>query len=566
MEHAHLVKAGTRQRWTAAFTAARGFDSRGCKAIKHSMCMPRRVVLFLLLYLLGAHARPEYTDASNSTFALVLCSGLKEAVWELRHREIDEHRIGVDWLEENCVSIDPCAGTSSNTDAVGLSLSAPPGVWLAGNSSALVLPRSHAAIVAAEAGVRAENYGSLEFARVPEGLLLQACAPDFDLWRRTGAIACNEKTIMTIHGRCPGAEEYTLLDCIVSLQFDATVDTLVYRPRSEKMHFGTRTWNEACAAEVGLPGIVSATCELLGDYTIEIPVPAVLGSTSLVRYEFLQGYGCHRQQPEDERMILSRVPAPNKMVPCPVVANGSTYASDMVSCTTECNAGFVLVAGQCVSECAGMLSACPAGHFATAECLQGTLSFYNCSRCPEREGHEAAQSESDVSECHYSLCVAGTRSVGIQCEACGINTFSNVSGAAVCTSCDTLLTGTYQAETGQTACNTCLSDAAVTSNVCFPGTALVQNFERFVTVFNLYTAEHGANISNYLHGICTRGYGCLPCEPGHYESSRACLPCAFGSYQSNFGAQECNACAEGQNTTSAASTRASDCVCLPGFE
>ena len=50
------------------------------------------------------------------------------------------------------------------------------------------------------------------------------------------------------------------------------------------------------------------------------------------------------------------------------------------------------------------------------------------------------------------------------------------------------------------------------------------------------------------------------------ELTPPCLPCPFGSYQSNFGAQECNVCAEGQNTMSAASTRSSDCVCLPGFE
>ncbi len=199
--------------------------------------------------------------------------------------------------------------------------------------------------------MRAENHGSLEFARVPKGLSLQACAPDFDLWHRTGEIACNENTIITINGMCPGALEHTLMDCIASLQFDATVDTLVCRHPSEKMHFGTRTWNEACAAELSLPDIVRAICSLLAECTINLPIPALIGSTSLVRYEFLPGYACHRKQPEDEHAILSRFAAQNKIIKCPVVPNGSTYAGDMVSCTTVCNAGFVLHWPVCVSVC-----------------------------------------------------------------------------------------------------------------------------------------------------------------------------------------------------------------------
>ena len=67
--------------------------------------------------------------------------------------------------------------------------------------------------------MRAENHGSLEFARVPEGLRLQACAPDFDRWRREGVLACNEKTLVTIAAdaaarACPGATPFSLLDCV----------------------------------------------------------------------------------------------------------------------------------------------------------------------------------------------------------------------------------------------------------------------------------------------------------------------------------------------------------------
>lgn len=146
--------------------------------------------LLCCVMLTLSRAMPLYTDDSNLTLPLVLCGSLQDSMLELRQRDVLEHVIGAHWLEQNCVSIDPCAQTSSNSDEFGNKITALAGVWLSGNSSALRLPHSAAAIVAAEAGVRAENYGSLEFARVPEGLKVQACAPDFDLWRREGRASC----------------------------------------------------------------------------------------------------------------------------------------------------------------------------------------------------------------------------------------------------------------------------------------------------------------------------------------------------------------------------------------
>ncbi len=87
----------------------------------------------------------------------------------------------VEWLERDCVSIDPCEQKSSNEDPYfGLRLPSLAGVWLSGNSSALRLTLGYDRVTGAQAGVRAEIYGSMEFARVPEGLRLDACAPDFD--------------------------------------------------------------------------------------------------------------------------------------------------------------------------------------------------------------------------------------------------------------------------------------------------------------------------------------------------------------------------------------------------
>ena len=547
----------------------------------------RTLVLLLcamLCIMLGAQARPLYTDVSNKTLALVLCANLHDAVLALKQREVLEHAIGAQWLEENCVSIDPCTQRSSNEDPIfGMPLPVLAGVWLSGNSSALRLPRAVAAVLAAEAGVRAENGGSLEFARVPEGLRVEACAPDFDLWRREGRLACNENTIVVIAAggdtrACPGTLAHTLLDCVRPLQFDAAIETLVWRPPAEKMHLGTLTWDDACGTELVLPGLVREMCTLLSEYTLRIPVAAATGSTSLVRYDFLPGYGCHEQLPEVpefgvEVQVLSGQAAPNRILTCPAVANGTPQRSDLYTCTTVCDAGFALQEGACVSVCAGLTVSCASGYYATEQCQQGSLSLYNCSLCASQPGfgmRAAVGGVDDLFACHYTPCHPGTSSTGLSCDACPVDTFSNTSQAQGCVSCDTVLTGTYQAATGQTSCATCLwntsAPAEVWAEVCPAGTSLVQDFERLRHLFGLYAADHDAEVQDYLPDICGRGYACLPCEPGHHERERSCVQCPHGSYQPNFGAEECHLCAEGQNTTSPASTRSSDCVCTPGFE
>ena len=547
--------------------------------------MLRRVALLALylFYLLVAEGLPLYADRSNATLALVICGNLQDAIAALKQREVLEHEIGADWLEGNCVSIDPCFQTSSNEDPYfGNRLPALAGVWLSGNSSALRLPRSSAAALDAEAGSRAHNYGSLEFARVPEGVRLQACAPDFDVWRAKGVLACNEDTIVTISAdadtrSCPGALSHTLLDCIKPLQFDGSRQTLVWRPPTEKMHFGEKSWNDACGPALHLPAIARAMCSTLAEYALDVPVPAGLGSTSLIKYDLLPGYGCRRAselQEEGEDKTLSRAAAPNRVVTCPTVAHGAAVREDAYTCGIACDAGFELSStaegSVCVSVCAGLNATCPETYRATGECLQGSQVFYDCAPCPPQPGYATRPPGTDESEslfmCHYSPCAPGTKSDGLRCEACGVNTFSNASLAAECASCETVETGLYQPATGQTACAECLWNTSATVAACSPGTSLVLDFRRVQHLFSLYDADVAARLEDYVAAMCTQGYACLPCEPGHYERERACVPCPHGTYQPNFAAQACYPCAGGQNTTSLASTRSSDCVCVEGFE
>ena len=531
----------------------------------------------LCVLLLGTAAcLPVYTTPSNATLALVLCRGLDAAVAELRQRELDEHAIGAEWLERDCVGIDPCAQTSSNEDPYfGTRLPALAGVWLSGNSSALRLPLGAARLADAEAGVRAENHGSLEFARVPEGLRLQACAPDFDRWRREGVLACNEQTLVTITAdaaarACPGANGFSLLDCVKPLQFDAGAQTLMRRPPEEKMHFGALTRAEACWWT--RHALAAQMCVDADEYSMDVPVAAALGSTSLVKYEFLEGYACLRESDlagVGQDKVLSRAAAPNRVLACPPVAHGSHARVDAYTCGVECDAGFRLEGGPggaCVSECTGLVAACTAGTYAAESCAEGPRTLYRCAACEARAGFGAAAWDAArADECLYAACVAGTRSEGLACVACGVNTFSNASQAVACESCDTLATGAYQREGGRTACHSCLWNASAGPGTCAPGSELAQSFERVTALFGLYRA-HNAELADYVAGFCSQGYACLPCEPGHYEVDRECLPCPYATYQPNFGTDECHACAAGQNTSSPASTRSSDCVCDPGFE
>ena len=110
-----------------------------CVHIKQRLCMLARALCCVLL-LSAAACLPVHTTSSNATLALVLCRGLDAAVRELRERELAEHVLGAAWLERDCVSIDPCFQESSNADHYGNLLPAPAGVWLSGNSSALLLP------------------------------------------------------------------------------------------------------------------------------------------------------------------------------------------------------------------------------------------------------------------------------------------------------------------------------------------------------------------------------------------------------------------------------------------
>ena len=511
-------------------------------------------------------------SASSNTFSLVLCTGLDNAIAQLRSRDLEEHIMGAAWLEADCVSIDPCAQTSSNSDPIfGQPLPALAGVWLSANASALLVTDAQKRTADAAAGVRAHNYGSLEFARIPEGLLLQACAPDFDFLRSTGRLQCNAATLVSVKAAatsraCPGERAFSMLDCMKPLQFDGTVYNLMRRPSSEKMHFGSKTHIEACAAPES--ALAEQACRDAEDFSISVPVAATLGSTSLVRYDFLEGYGCLRQPPDMQDHVLSRAVAPNRVISCPTTKNGVAQRIDAYTCGLLCDAGFQLSGSECVSVCQGMTPSCTAGSYAEDSCFDGTRTLYLCNNCSAMPGFGFDNwQKSQPHQCQYTECAAGTKSVNSRCDPCGVNTFSNTSKASSCIDCNTMQTALFQRYTGKTICETCLWNKSAELALCLPGAELAQSWQRVQELFALYALHgHFQLLEAFYTKFCTQGYACMPCEPGHYETGGTCVKCPHGFYMPNIGATECYACSANQNTSAAGSMRSSDCVCNAGHE
>ena len=515
---------------------------------------------------------PLYSNTNPKTYSFVVCTDLDNAVTALREAPLNQHTIGADWLETNCVTIDPCL----HTNALGESV--PMDTWLHGNSSKLTLTNSLVNVEAAESGTEAHNFGSFEYARIPEGLRVQTCAPNFDTWRRGGALECDVNTIKTIslnheEPSCPGNQPYSLLNCITSLQFDSSVEHLHWRPPTQIMHFGQQTWDTACTPPY-TNILVEVICNQSRDeYTIPIPKAAQYGTTSLIKYDFVPGYACHTTGILSPTQVLSREAAPNYIIDCPQVEHATIHRVDDYTCDFVCDEDYVKQDNACVSVCETFVSSCPATFQHIETCTAHGIQHYSCQECDTRAGHEtvAWSSSTPMGTCEYTACGAGTFSSGHSCVDCAVNSISSTTNQTHCTSCDTLNTGLYSQQQGGTICTSCLGFAGVETiepgSVCsHAGRAFVTDFSLLQYLFLLYHNDRpNVLLEDFVDKYCQDGYACLPCDPGYFEEEHTCQPCEYGTYQPNFGATSCVACEGGQNTTHIASTAQEQCVCLPGF-
>ncbi len=91
------------------------------------------------------------------------------------------------------------------------------------------------------------------------------------------------------------------------------------------MHFGHLPSTLACAVE--LPALAMLLCNrLCHKFVIEVlkAAPAERAQTSLVWYDFAEGYGCHAP-PANTTFSLSLAPGPNCVVLCPSVAHATVW-------------------------------------------------------------------------------------------------------------------------------------------------------------------------------------------------------------------------------------------------
>jgi hypothetical protein len=142
-----------------------------------------------------------------------VCAGLAAATAHALAVDAAEHSVA-QLGEARCVHIDPCTQQTSDGTAAAA------GAWH--HVAALGLP--------ADDSLRAgalSNLDALE-SRVPQGIILETCPPDFAHFRATGWWRCDAEpaTHVRIEGKCPSLLPHTILDCLAPTQFDAAPASL----------------------------------------------------------------------------------------------------------------------------------------------------------------------------------------------------------------------------------------------------------------------------------------------------------------------------------------------------
>ena len=438
--------------------------------------------------------------ASESSYNLVVCDGYTSDVASLSG--------SASLPESHCVKIDVCTALNQRSEGFAAN------TWYHRSSPPLMFDSEIGQNVSLDAPF---SHYNIEYARIPEGVHLLTCAPDFEIVRKQGRYECNNNTLLNVSGTCPSAS-YSAEDCMRLVQYDA----------------------------------------------VDATTPALYGTTQMIYYEFAQGWGCHTSADLTENGItLSQLKSPNQLVPCGDLEHG-TWSQVSVGCVPLCEAGYVASGESCVPACGSVLQeACLTGQYALAICTNMTSPRYQCEYCERVDGKEfKAWSEANPSLCEYTDCAAGYFELDSVCTSCAVNTFST---AALSTFCEACAEGKYQPVSGQTGCIDCFSTAPTsTSTVCAAGYEYHRDVQEIHDYFSNITlgVSHLKNMTQY----CFDDYACLPCKPGFHEVNRECQPCPLGTYQHNWASDACFQCATGQSTTQVGSDSDTDCLCQPGFE
>ena len=445
------------------------------------------------------------------------------------------------FYEGNCVAVNPCAETSHRGDSVH---SIPKKTWtLRSPQNFLDFPSE------IDVTDKMINYFGFEYARIPLGVSLRTCAPDFDKVRIDGTYECNVETIQTIVGTCDlskvSENSVFSFDCVQQVQFDAEED-------------GTYAPNPY------LPGRTRYTS-------------STLGTTQMLYYDISDDYRCDDTSTPLGSKIEQDIYYPAKIIPCePVLREHAVYNAD---CSFTCTSPYELDESGpdpiCVNQCEGYTNIPCLEHqgvdpdYAGARCVFDN-NFFKCSNCYGVQGMEPDNALNlQFDECHWKQCDAGWVKQGYEegyCTECPINTREASDATEVCIPCN-LDEGEYTIASGQTTCKTCF-DKDVASISCESGRKLYSQLDLINDFYtdNGLTKDENEIIPYKMREWCEIGYVCLPCPPGTFESSGECEACPDNKYQNNYGHTSCYNCPANQETLSTGANSISDCKCTDGYE
>ena len=500
-------------------------------------CKPSRIVFYislatLRLLLLLSTVAAFYTPIDN-THPLVICDSLNADMQTLLQTATPDLIFPNALAETRCVAVNVCSEQNHRGEPV------PANTWLHRSLPALTFDNEfdgNMSSTSSELYTESYNHYSVDYARVPEGVILRSCPLDFDHLRRTGEYVCdarNPNATAIVVGTCPMSAnnpEVELLSCLEPLQYDVSSAPLN----------GHAVW---------------------GDITY--PVATEQGSMQMVYYEFEPDFGCFDATDTTAGITLTSTLSPNRVVSCPELDVGTYTDQCQISCPNDYELKSVNDSIKCVHKCNEATTTCETGFYATSTCLAASQVSYICEACAPVQGHYFLPwTTSNPSLCLSEPCAAGTFEMDSTCHPCARDTYNANAGKTNCSQCDF---GAY-ALPQATSCTVCFSEDISTLGdvACAPG----QFFTRNLTDIEDYFSTKAINYQEHknLSAYCHQSYTCLPCPPGTFALLGSCQLCAIGRYQPNFQKTGCFDCGEGLTTKFNGSYASSQCVCDKGLE
>jgi hypothetical protein len=362
------------------------------------------------------------------------------------------------------------------------------------------------------------DFYSIEFARIPTGISLKTCSPDYDYLRQNpDNYVCNTDTEKTFIGACredeSDGDHVDPYDCVTAVQFNREVNGNLYDP-------------------------------------------AQYGSTQMFIIDLLPDYACDDEDIAAGKNKTEFYKQPHYIKDCNRI-EGATFTDE---CSFVCNAGYTKNAETCEWKCGDATQTIACNDYQTTIPCPQDSNVWKCEDCDPLAGKRNMPTTGNT--CQYEDCLSGkfSNATSTICHHCPQHSFSDSPGQDSCTPCN-ILVGEYQTDTGQDHCQTCVLNSAHKCQSGFYAARTVEEVQQYFTD-NPSLAHY-----NQLQNWCIDGFACLPCPPGSYEVSSVCMQCPIDTFQHNYGTTACFNCAE--STTTNGIIGAIDknaCVCREGYE